>query len=117
MRRNDSRARGTPGYRGFLLHRISGLGLALFLPFHFLALAQSLRGEAALQTFLHWTDHPLFKIAEWGLVCLLAAHLLGGLRLLLIEFAPWRGLRLSMLAMTLGLTAVIGIGLALVMLS
>jgi fumarate reductase subunit D len=117
MRRNDARARGTPGYRGFFLHRFSGLGLALFLPFHFLALAQSLRGEAALQTFLHWTDHPLFKIAEWGLVCLLAAHLLGGIRLLLIEFGSWRGLRLGMVTMALVLTGLIGAGLAFVMLS
>jgi fumarate reductase subunit D len=117
MRRNDARARSTPGYRAFLLHRLSGLGLALFLPFHFLALAQSLRGEAALQSFLHWTDHPLFKIAEWGLVCLLAAHLLGGLRLLLIEFGPWRGLRLSMINKVLVATGLIGLGLAVIMLT
>jgi fumarate reductase subunit D len=117
MRRNDSRARGNAGYRAFLLHRLSGLGLALFLPLHFLALAQSLRGEAALQSFLKWTDSPLFKFAEWGLVCLLAAHLLGGMRLLLIEFGPWRGLRPGLISMTLLVTGLIGVGLAIIMLN
>jgi fumarate reductase subunit D len=117
MRRIDQRARGTAGYRAFLLHRLSGLGLALFLPLHFLALAQSLRGEAALQSFLNWTDHPLFKMAEWGLVCLLAAHLLGGLRLLLIELGPWRGLRPDLLKLTVVVTGLIGAGLALIMLN
>jgi fumarate reductase subunit D len=115
MRRNDARARGTTGYRAFLLHRLSGLGLALFLPVHFLALAQSLRGEAALQTFLKWTDHPLFKLAEWGLV--LAAHLLGGMRLLLIELGPWRGLRPGMIRVMFVVTGLIGAGLAMIMLS
>ena len=33
---------------------------------------------------------PLVKFAEFGLVFLLAVHLFGGLRLLALEFLPWR---------------------------
>lgn len=101
MRRNDSRARGHPGWWAFLVHRVSGLLLALFLPLHLLALSQSLRGAAALDGFLRWADQPLFKFAEWGLAILLTAHMVGGIRLLLLEFAPWQGMRKGMIKLTM----------------
>ena len=50
------------GYRRDLLwlvaivHRISGVLLACFLPLHFLALGLALEGEAKLEGFLRWTD-------------------------------------------------------------
>ncbi len=116
-RRIDWRARGHAGWWAFLVHRISGIALTLFLPIHFWALSQSLRGEAALESFLRFTDAPLFKFAEWGLVILLTAHLGGGLRLLAIEFLPWRGVRKSWIGITAAGAMLVGIafGLALVM--
>ncbi len=114
-RRNDFRARGMPGYWAFVVHRLSGVGLALFIPVHFWALSKSLQGEASLNSFLRWTDTALFKFAEWGLVCLLAAHLVGGLRLLLIEFAPWRGARNGWIVGMLGTTLSVAILLAALM--
>jgi len=84
--RNHSQA----AYWAFLLHRISGLLLALFLPLHFVVLAQALRGEGALGAFLRWSQAPLVEASEVVLVFLLAVHLSGGLRLLLIEWGGWR---------------------------
>lgn len=72
------RARNHPAYWAFLVHRLSGIALALFLPAHFLVLGQALRGEAALDGALRWTEVPLVKAAEVALVLLLAAHLAGG---------------------------------------
>ena len=72
------------------MHRLSGLALAIFLPFHFLALGLAIDGDARLDSFLRWTDQPLVKLAEGGLVFLLAVHLLGGLRVLVIENFAWR---------------------------
>ncbi len=86
----DRRQRDQAAYWAFLVHRISGLLLALFLPVHFAVLAQALRGEAALATLLRWSQMPLVEVSEVALVFLLAAHLTGGLRLLLIEFGGWR---------------------------
>lgn len=77
MRHNDRRAHGHPSWRAFWLHRVSGLLLALFLPLHFLALGQALTSPAALEGFLRLADAPLVKVAEWGLVTLLALHLAG----------------------------------------
>ena len=81
--------RRQPLYLAFLLHRLSGLGLALFLPFHFYLLGLSLESDAAFDRALHWTAGPLFKVAEFGLVFLLALHFFGGLRLLALENLAW----------------------------
>src|SRR4029079_7520522 len=70
--RNDFRARSHPAYWAFVVHRVSGLALAVFLPMHFWALAQALQGEARLETFLRWTEQPLVKAGEVVLVLLLA---------------------------------------------
>lgn len=114
MRRgNDFRARTHPAYWAFLLHRISGLALAVFLPLHFWALSQAIAGSAALDGFLKFTDRPLFKFGEWGLVVLLALHMMGGIRLLLIEFRPWSGLRKNWIAGALGFSLALGMAFAL----
>lgn len=81
--------RSHPLWFAFIVHRISGIALALFLPVHFWALSLALTDAAALDGFLAWTDRPLVKIAEFGLVFLLALHAFGGLRLLALEFLPW----------------------------
>jgi succinate dehydrogenase subunit D len=73
-----------------MVHRISGLALAIFLPLHFLALGLAIDGEARLDSFLRWSEQPLVKAAEIGLVFLFTVHLLGGLRILVIENFDWR---------------------------
>ena len=107
------RARGHPSYWAFVLHRISGIALAAFLPLHFWALGQALQGETALDSFLRFADAPAVKVAEWGLVVLLAAHLTGGLRILAIEFLPWTGLRKNWIAATVGISIAGGLAFAL----
>ena len=100
----DFRARNHAAYWAFLTHRVSGLVLALFLPLHFWALGQALQGEAALDGFLRWTEHPLVKVGEVILVLALAAHLTGGIRLLMLEFLAWRDWQKSLAALAAGLT-------------
>ena len=107
--KNDYRARNHPAYWAFLVHRISGVALALFLPLHFSALAQALQGEARLDSFLRWTENPMVKAAEVALVVLLAAHMAGGLRLLTIEFLTWRDWHRSLLAAATAATLVVGL--------
>lgn len=116
-RSNDQRARAHPAYWAFLMHRLSGLGLAAFLPLHFWALGQALQGAAALDGFLRLTDHGLFKFAEWGLVVLLSLHMMGGVRLLLIEFGNASGLRKDWIAAAVGFAAATGMAFALALFS
>jgi fumarate reductase subunit D len=110
---NDHRARRHAAWWAFAVHRLSGLALALFLPVHFWALGQALQGAAGLDGFLRFADQPLFKFGEWGLVVLLALHTTGGVRLLLIEFGPWSGLRKDWIAASLGVGALTGLAFAL----
>lgn len=107
--RSGFRARNHPAYWAFLVHRLSGLLLALFLPFHFWALGQALQGEAQLDNFLRWTEQPLVKVVETVLVLLLAAHLAGGMRLLMLEFLAWRDWQQSLLAAAAGLSIAAGL--------
>lgn len=116
MRGNDLRAHNHPAWWAFVVHRVSGLALALFLPLHFWALSTALHGAAALDGFLRFADRPLFKFAEWGLVILLALHMAGGVRLLLIEFLPWSGLRKDWIALSCGCGVIAGLAFALALL-
>lgn len=111
--KSDYRARSHPAYWAFLVHRVSGLLLALFLPVHFWALAQALQGEAQFDNFLRWTEQPLVKVAETVLVLLLAAHFTGGLRLLMLEFLAWRDWHQSLLAAAAGLSLAAGLAFVL----
>ena len=107
--KNDFRARNHPAYWAFLVHRFSGLLLALFLPLHFWVLGQALAGEARLDGFLRWTEQPLVKFAETVLVLLLAAHVTGGVRLLMLEFLAWRDWQRSLLAIAAGVSVAAGL--------
>ncbi|MFK5980402.1 MAG: succinate dehydrogenase, cytochrome b556 subunit [Rhizobiaceae bacterium] len=73
----------------FILHRLSGLGLAIFLPIHFYIFSLALTQPDRLDKYLHWADLPIVKFAEFGLVFLLAVHIFGGLRLMALEWLPW----------------------------
>lgn len=107
--KNDFRARSHPAYWAFIVHRASGLLLAMFLPLHFWALGQALHGAAQLDGFLRWTEQPLVKFAETGLVLLLSAHMAGGLRLLALEFLEWREWQKTLLATAAGVALVAGL--------
>ena len=107
------RARNHPGWWAFIVHRVSGIALALFLPVHFLALATALRGAPSLEGFLRWSEQPLVVAAEWGLVSLLAAHLAGGVRLLVLEFLPWRDWQKTLAALAAGFALFVGLVFAL----
>ncbi|HZP77783.1 MAG TPA: succinate dehydrogenase, cytochrome b subunit [Pseudolabrys sp.] len=93
-----------------LIHRLSGVALAIFLPLHFLALGLAISGEDALGGFIRWSNQPLVTFAESGLVGLLAVHMLGGLRLLVLEnFAWFSGQKiLALLAVTASAVVVFG---------
>jgi len=81
-------SRAHPLWLAYVLHRLSGLALALFIPVHLWVLS---RAVTRLDSFLAWTDRPLVKLAETGLVFLLAVHAFGGLRLLALEQLGWTG--------------------------
>jgi len=96
-------------YWAFVVHRVSGIALALFLPLHFWALGNALQ----LEGFLAWTQQPLVKFGEWLIVVALAAHLGGGLRVLALEFLPWRNWQKNLTAAAAALALAVGLAFAL----
>jgi fumarate reductase subunit D len=104
------RGRGHISWWAFLVHRVSGVALALFLPAHFWVLGNALQGEAALEAQIRWTEQPLVIAGEYVLVILLAAHFAGGLRLLVLELLPWRHWQKTLA--TLAAAFALGAGLA-----
>jgi fumarate reductase subunit D len=100
--------RNQPAWWAFALHRLSGVLLALFLPAHFLVLGLALEGAGRLDGALRWTGNPVVKAAEMGLVFLLVVHLTAGLRLLAIEFLPWRDWQKTVIALAGGASVVVG---------
>ena len=96
-----------PSYWVFMVHRVSGIALAAFLPLHFWTLSNAINGSLA------WTEQPLVKFGEWLIVVALAAHLGGGLRVLALEFLAWREWQKSLAATAAALAVGVGLALAL----
>ncbi len=83
---NQTQLRNHPGYIAFVVHRISGLCLGLFLPAHLYVISLLLNNQQKLDGFLDWTTAPWVKLSETLLIMLAAAHLAGGIRILIIEW-------------------------------
>ena len=99
--------RDDPLWIAAMIHRLSGLALAIFLPLHFLALGLAIDGEAKLESFLRWSDQPWVKVSEVGLVFALTVHLLGGLRVLVIENFDWRDGQKQLATLAAAVSAVV----------
>ncbi len=95
--------RSHPLWFAFILHRLSGLLLALFLPIHFAVLAMALSDPQKLDQFLRFADLLPVKIVEFVLIFLLAVHVFGGLRLMALEWLPWSGWQKTLAASSVAL--------------
>ena len=83
---HDARLARQPGFLAALLHRLSGIALAIFLPIHFLALGTALKGADSLDASSPPPANRSSRSAELGIVVALALHMALGLRVLAIEF-------------------------------
>ncbi len=100
-------ARAHPLWLAFVLHRVSGVALALFLPVHFWVLSLALTRPERLNQVLGFAEQPMVKLAEFGLVFLLAVHMFGGLRLMALEWLPWPAPQKTLAAGAVGLAVLI----------
>lgn len=75
----------SPGLIAWAVHRTSGVLLVLYLCLH-LAVLSRLSNPAAYASVVRLAAHPLVQALEFGLLGLLAAHGLNGLRVTLLEF-------------------------------
>ena len=70
----------------FLLHRVSGVALILYLPVHVWITAQRLAGPAAWEATMRVFDRPVFVAGEFLILAAFVFHALNGIRLVLAHF-------------------------------
>ncbi len=83
--------RNHPSYWAFIVHRASGVGLACFLPVHLYVIGLAIKDDGQLDSFLSWAETLPVKLAETGLVLLLAAHMAGGVRAFAVRVSSGGG--------------------------
>lgn len=91
-----------PATLSYLLHRLSGLALILFIPFHLLLAGRALAETTSIPV-TDWRANPSFGFSVAMLLGLLAMHIVGGIRVIVIEWlgksgGQWRWLQLMLVA-------------------
>ena len=80
--------RPPPGMISWALHRVTGLGVLLFLLLHIVDIFLVNYGPDAFNELLFLYRHPVFRIGEIILVAGLYYHAANGVRIILIDFWP-----------------------------
>lgn len=81
--------RGPQGYWAWLLHRVSGVAVLLFLFLHILDTTLVAFGPGIYNEAVGLYRVPLFRVLEVALVGAVLYHALNGLRVMVIDF--WSG--------------------------
>ncbi len=74
------------GNVSWLLHRLTGVALAVYLIPHFISINSSRQGPEAFDATLATFTAPLYRAAELLLIMTVAFHTLNGLRTIAIDF-------------------------------
>jgi succinate dehydrogenase / fumarate reductase cytochrome b subunit len=78
--------RGGIGQWSWALHRITGVGVLLFLCLHILDTALIVLGPAHYNSIIQIYRLPFFRVLEVGLFAAVLFHALNGVRITLIDF-------------------------------
>ena len=79
------------GFMAWLLMRITGVGIVIFLPIHVWGLQTMLSGPEAFNRYIQLYSHPVFKLGEIALLGAVIFHALNGIRVMLVDFGTgWR---------------------------
>jgi len=75
----------TTGFISFLLRRISGIALVLYLLTHMIVIGSAQNGQAAFDKMMGSVQTPMFKLLEIALLAAVIYHGIDGVRLLVIQ--------------------------------
>lgn len=99
------RYRGREGMWTWIIHRVSGLGILLFLIIHVVETATVIYFPDVYDDFLTAYKSPLFRVAELVIFFGVLYHAINGLRIILQDFWPYAMQRQRELAW--GVTAIV----------
>lgn len=80
--------RGGEGHWAYVFHRITGVGVLLFLFAHIVDTALVGWGPEVYNKAIALYRHPFFRVNEIGLFAAVLYHSLNGLRIVVIDFWP-----------------------------
>lgn len=80
--------RGREGHYAWLLHRVGGLGILLFLFLHILDIFLVGIGEETFEAFMFIYHSPPFRVLIMGLLFGVFYHAFNGVRVILVDFWP-----------------------------
>jgi succinate dehydrogenase / fumarate reductase, cytochrome b subunit len=75
------------GSFAFIMNRISGIGLTVYLFLHLIVLSQLAKGPEAYNHFIGLVKNPFFTASEFIVVIGVMLHGLNGLRIAITSFA------------------------------
>lgn len=85
---NWARYRGQSGYYAWLLHRLTGLGVLLFLAVHIVETFLLAFGPEVYNRAVATYNTPVWRVLEVGLLFAVLYHALHGVRITLQDFWP-----------------------------
>ena len=80
-----TRYRGGTGQLSWALHRLTGIGVLIFLCLHILDTFLIMLGPEHYNAIIAWYRLPLFRIGEVGLVAAVLFHALNGVRIIALD--------------------------------
>jgi len=89
----------------WLMHRLTGVGLVVYLAIHVWGLT-ALTDPDTFNALIAKYHSPIFKIGEFALLVGVVYHAMNGLRIVLIDFLGWSP-KQKRLFVTLGVVAVV----------
>ncbi|MCH7477210.1 MAG: succinate dehydrogenase, cytochrome b556 subunit [SAR324 cluster bacterium] len=95
------------GTVAWLLHRVTGVALAVYLLPHFITINNARGGAAALDEALGWYTGPLVAAAEWLIVMAAVFHAFNGLRIIAVDFFDLSHRHRLLFALVLGATVAV----------
>lgn len=105
--------RGQSGMWSWLLHRITGLGVLLFLLIHIVDISLLNFGPTVYNEGIALFGTPIVRLLSLALIAAVFYHAFNGTRIMLIDFVPWAArYQRSMFWVVLGLSVVCFVPLA-----
>jgi succinate dehydrogenase / fumarate reductase cytochrome b subunit len=88
---NSIRYRGRDGQWAWMLHRVTGLGVMMFLILHIVDIFLMTAGKETFEKFLALYTAAPFRLLESVLIFSVIYHALNGMRIIVIDFWPQIG--------------------------
>lgn len=84
----------------YWLHRLTGIGLAIYLLMHTFVLSSAISGEETFNVRMGSVQNPFFAFLEIFLIAGVFIHMLNGLRITLADFFGWTRMHKSIFWIT-----------------